>query len=119
MVGESAGHHPIGLVAVLGGKLAVPVQHLGRRLQLFRVAGPVRRDLGRPRSLSADLLEVLLNLPAPGTRRLKVIRSIALDLRLTVLAALDLVAEILKPRRKLRPVDRGGELLRLEESALL
>lgn len=34
-------------------------------------------------------------------------------------AALDLIAEILKPCGKLGPVDRGRELLRLEEAALL
>ncbi len=55
LVAERMRHHPIGLVAVLGRQLAMPVQHLGRRLDLFGIAGPVRRHLGSPGSLAADL----------------------------------------------------------------
>ncbi len=46
-------------------------------------------------------------------------RRVALDLRLAVLAALDLVAQSLQPGGELRPVDRRRKCLRLEKSALL
>ena len=51
-------HNPIGLMAVLRGKLAVPVQHLGGRLDLFGIACPVSRYLSRSCSLAADFLQV-------------------------------------------------------------
>ena len=45
--------------------------------------------------------------------------GVALDLRLAMLAAFDLVAKLLQARSQLRPVDAGGKLLRLEEATLL
>ncbi len=95
MIGERPRHHPIGLMAMLGGKLAVAMQYLCRRLQLLRVAGPVRGDLGRARSLAPNLRQMLLDLAPPGAGRFKILLGKALDLRLAMLAALDLVAEIL------------------------
>ncbi len=97
MIRERPRHHPIRLVAVLGGQLAMPVQHLCRRLQLFGIAGPVRCDLSRSRSLAADLLEMRLDLLSAWARCLEVLPGIALDLRLAVLATFDLVSELLQP----------------------
>ena len=62
LIGKRSRHHPIRLVAMLGGELTMPMQHLGRRLQLFGVAGAVGRNLGRSCSLAADLLQVKLDL---------------------------------------------------------
>ncbi len=82
---------------MLGGQLAMPVQHLGRRLQLLRVSRSMGCDLSRTRSLAADLLEMRLDLLPAWTRCLEVLPGIALDLRLAVLASFDLVPELLQP----------------------
>ena len=71
-------------MAVLRGKFAVTMQHLRRRLDLLGIARPVRGDLGRARSLAADLLQVRLDLFAARARCLKVLRAVALDLRLAM-----------------------------------
>ena len=95
MIGERPRHHPIGLMAVLRGKFAVPVQYFCRRLQLLRVAGSMSGDLGRSRSLAPNLRQMLFDLATARARRFKILLGVALDLRLAMLAALDLVAEVL------------------------
>ncbi len=73
----------------------MPVQYLCRRLQLLRVAGPVRGDLGRSRSLAPNLCQMLFDLAPSRAGRFKILRGKTLDLRLAMLATLDLVPEIL------------------------
>lgn len=56
------GDHAVRLVAVLRGQLAVPLQHLFRRQQLFLVPGPVRRHLRSSRAVDALLTEMVFDL---------------------------------------------------------
>jgi hypothetical protein len=51
-------------MTMLGSKFPMPMQHLCRRLNLFRIARPVGRNLGRSRSLASNLLQVRFDLLA-------------------------------------------------------
>src|ERR1700678_1477428 len=62
---------------------------------------------------------MLFDLFTAWTRCVEILLCVALDLRLTMLAAFDLVAQAMQPHGKLRTVYAGRILLRLEEAALL
>ncbi len=87
--------------------------HFFVRERLLRIARLMRRDLRGASPAHACLLHVLLDLLPPWTRRLQILPRVTLDLRLSMLAALDLVTELLQPRRKLRTINRRRILLRL------
>ena len=79
----------------------------------------MRGDLGRARSFAPNLRQMLFDLATARAGRLEILLGKALDLRLAMPAALDLVAPVLQPRGKLRPIDRGRKLWGLEQPALL
>ena len=113
-VAEGVRHHPIRLVAVLSGELPVPVQHLFRQLNLLGIPRPVRRNLGGSSTFAADLFQLGGDLRPARARCLQVLPRVTLDLRLAMVAALNLISQTLQPGGKLRPVNRRGERLRLE-----
>ena len=76
----------------------------------------MRGNLGRACSVAANLLQMRLDLFAARARRLQVLRAVSLYLRLAVLAALDLVAEILQATGELGPLNRCRELLRSKQA---
>src|ERR1700679_4174364 len=76
-------------------------------------------NLGSTRAVPANLLQVFFYLLPARTRCVEVLLRVALDLRLTMLAALNLVAQAMQSHGKLGAVHAGRILLRLEETALL
>src|SRR6202789_899729 len=76
-------------------------------------------NLGSTRAVPANLLQVFFYLLPARTRCVEVLLRVALDLRLTMLAALNLVAQTMQPHGKLGAVHAGRILLRLEQTALL
>ncbi len=105
-VSEGFRYNPIDLMTILRGKLSVSMQHLCRRLDFLGITSSVRGDLGRTRSLAADLFKVRLDLLAAWAGSLQVLRAVTLDLRLAMFAALDLIAKVLQAAGQLRAVDR-------------
>ena len=79
----------------------------------------MRSNLCRARAFSSNLLQVPLDLFSPWTRCIQIFLRIAFDFRLAMLAAFDLVAEFLQANRKVRTINTGRILLRLEKAALL
>jgi len=69
-------------------------------------------DLPGRRTVDSLLPLVILHLLPPWARRLQVLPRVALDLRLAILAALQLVAELLQARCQLRAIDRRAVVLR-------
>ncbi len=106
------GYNPVGLMAVLPRQFTMLPLHLCRRLQLLLVSCAVRCDLSRRRTVDALLALVILHLLPAGTRRLQVLPRVAFDLRLAILAALQLVTELLQARCQLRAIDRRAVVLR-------
>src|SRR5580658_1861151 len=76
-------------------------------------------NLCRARSFSPDLLQMILDLFSSRTGCIQIFLRVALDLGLTVFAAVDLVAESLQANRKVRTINAGRILLRLEKASLL
>src|SRR5208337_5315818 len=76
-------------------------------------------NLCRARAFSPDLLQMILDLFSSRTGCIQIFLRVALDLGLTVFAAVDLVAESLQPNRKVRTINAGRILLRLEKAPLL
>src|ERR1700677_278 len=76
-------------------------------------------NLCRSCAFSSNLLQVPLDLFSSWTGRIQIFLRIALDFQLTVLTALDLVTESLQTNRKVRTINTGRVLLRLEKAALL
>jgi len=117
-------HNPVGLVAVLPGQFSMLPLHLFRRQQLLAVAGAMGGDLPGRRAVDPLLPFVILHLLPSRTRRLQILPRVALDLRLAILAALDLVTQLLKTCGQLRAVDRravvlrGVQLVRLHRTGL-
>ncbi len=108
------GHDPIGLIAELGGKLAVRRKHFGGGMNLFLVAGGVRGDLRGLRPLIAGSFKVLAYLLAARAGGVKVLLRVAFDLRRAASSRLDLIAEIAQPVGQLRLIDGGSKLLAVE-----
>ena len=67
--------------------------HLLVLRRLLRIARLVRGDLRRSAPAAALLRESFFDLLTPRTRRLQILLRVAFDLRLAMLAALDLVAQ--------------------------
>ena len=82
------GHDPVGLMSVLRGQVAMPLQYLFRREQLFTISGAVRRDLRGSRAVDPRLTEMVFDLFPARTGGFQILFCIALDLGLPVLAAL-------------------------------
>ncbi len=106
------GHNPVGLMAVLPRQFVMLPLHLCGRLQLLFVPCAVRCNLSRRCTVNSLLPFVILHLLPSRTRRLQILPRVALDLRLAVLAALQLVAELLQARCQLRAIDRRTVMLR-------
>jgi hypothetical protein len=109
----------IRLMAEPRRQFAVPLQYLIGRMKLLAVAGAMRGNLRRARTLSADLLQVFFDLDTTRARCLQILLRVALDLRLAMLAAFNLIAYALKSHCKLGAVHAGRILLRLKQAALL
>jgi len=105
-------HNPVGLVAVLSGQFPMLPLHLFRRQQLLAVAGAMGGDLPSRSAVDSLLPLVILHLLPSRTRSLQILPRIALDLRLAVLAALQLVAKLFEARGQLRAIDRRAVVLR-------
>jgi hypothetical protein len=56
------GHDPVGLMSVLRVQIAMPLQYLFRREQLFTISGAVRRDLRGSRAVDPRLTEMVFDL---------------------------------------------------------
>ncbi len=106
------GYYPVGLMAELPGQLAVLPLHLFGRQQFLFISRPMRGDLACRRAVDSLLALVVFHLLAARTRRLHILLRVAPDLRLAVLAPLQLVTELLEPRGQFRTVDRRAVVLR-------
>ncbi len=113
------GHDLIGLVAELGGELAVGGQHLGGGMNLLPVAGGVRGDLRRFVTTEAVALKVLAYLLAAWAGGVKIFLRVPFDLRRAATPRLDLIAEIAEAVGQFGLIDSGGELLAVEETLRL
>jgi hypothetical protein len=103
------------LIAKGVGQLAMLALHLVVRQVDFGFTGAVRGDLRGTGATPVNLREVSLNLLPPGTRGFEVRGRVAVNLRLSVGAALKGIAQRLEPGRELRPIDGCGEGLRSVE----
>ncbi len=108
-----------GLVAEVGGELAMRGHDLAWRMNLLAVARGVRGDLRGLLSGAAGALQILANLLAARAGCVKILLRVALDLRRAAAANGDLVTKLAKPVSQLRLIDGGGELLRGEEALRL
>ncbi len=104
----------VGLMPILRGQLAVPLQDFLRRQQFLAVARMVGRDLRRRGSVDSLLPEMVFDLFPARAGRLQILLRISLDFRLSMLAALQFVAQLFKTQRQLRSVDRRDVALRHE-----
>ena len=86
-------NYAICLIAVLCGKFAMSLQHLFARKQVFTIPCAMGSNLCGARTLSSDLLQVLFDLFSPWTGCFQIFLRIALDFRLAMLAAFDLIAQ--------------------------
>jgi hypothetical protein len=71
----------------------------------------VGRDLCRRGSVDSLFPEMVFDLFTPRTRSLQIFLRVALYLRLSMLAALQFVAQLLQTECQLRSVDRRDEAL--------
>ena len=108
-----------GLVAEVGGELAMRRHDVGWRMNLFAVARGVRGDLGRLLPGAAGALQILANLLAARAGCVQILLRVALDFRRAAAANGDLVAKLAKPVSQLRLIDGRGELLRCEKALRL
>lgn len=82
----------VGLMPELRGQLAVPSKYFFLRQQLFAVTCAVCSHLSSACAISADLLQMILDLRAPWTRCGEILFCVALDLRLAVFPSFELIA---------------------------
>ena len=87
------GYNAIRLMAVLCGQFTVPLQYFFRRTNLLAVPRAMGSNLCRARAFSSDLLQVTLDLFSPRTGCIQIFPRVALDFRLAMLAAFDLIAQ--------------------------
>src|SRR5208337_856167 len=113
------GYNAIRLMAVLSRQFTVPLQYLFRGVNLLTVSGAMGGDLRGARAFSSNLLQVFLDLFSPWTRCIEIFLRVALDFRLSVLAAFDFIAQPLQAHGKLGTIHAGRILLRLEKASLL
>src|SRR5208337_2509493 len=86
---------------------------------LLTVPRAMGSNLCRARAFSSNLLQVPLDLFSSWTGCIEILLRVALNLRLAMLAAFDLIAEPLQTHGKLGTVHTGRILLRLEKASLL
>jgi hypothetical protein len=79
----------------------MPLENLLWRQQFLAIARPVRGDLRRRCAIKALFPLVILDLLTAEAGGFEILLRITLDLRLAVLAALQLVAQPLQPCRQL------------------
>jgi hypothetical protein len=60
------GYDPVGLMSILRGQLAMPLQYFFRGEQLFAIAGAMGRDLGGSRTIDPCLTKMVFDLFAAG-----------------------------------------------------
>ena len=108
-----------GLVAEVGGELAMRRHDFAGRMNLFAVARGVRGDLGGLFSGAAGALQIFTNLLAARAGCVEILLRVALDLRRAAAANGDLVAKLAKPVGQLRLIDGRGKLLRCEKALRL
>src|SRR6202171_2870491 len=106
-------------MAVLYSQFAVPLQYLFWGMNLLAVPRAMGSNLSRARAFSSNLLQVSLDLFSSWTRCIEIFLRVALDFRLSVLAAFDFIAQPLQVHGKLGTVDTGRILLGLEKASFL
>lgn len=105
------GYNQLGLIAVLRRHRLVLCKHLlARELQLL-ISGLVGGNLSGLGAGDAVLGHVVFDLLAARARRFEIFPGVSLDLGAAMLAALDLVAEILQAHCQLGAIDGGCVLL--------
>ena len=115
----SGADNGIGLVAEVGGKLAVGGHDLAGRMDFLPVTGRMRGNLGGLPTVTSGPLQILPNLLTPRTGSVEVFLGVALDLRRSASANGDFIAEILQSVHEFRLIDGGGKLLRSEKALRL
>ena len=90
------GDNAIRLIAVLCSQFTVPVRYFFWRANLLTMPRAMSRNLCRARAFSSNLLQVPLDLFSPWTGCIEIVLRIAFDFRLTVFAAVDLIAQCLQ-----------------------
>ena len=111
--------HGLGLVAEVGGELAMRRHDVGCRVNLLAVPRGVRGDLRRLFPGAASALKICPNLLAARARCVEIFLRVTLDLRRSASANGDLVTKLAKPVSQLGLIDGGGELLRSEKALRL
>ena len=104
----------IRLVPVLCGQLAVPPQDFSLRQQFLAVARMVGGDLCRRGSIDSLLPQMVFDLFTPRTGSLQIFLRVAFYFRLSMLAALQFVAQLFQTQRQFRSVHRRHIALRHE-----
>src|SRR5262249_47772976 len=99
------------LIAEAFGEVAMTGLHLVVRLVVLDLARLMRRDFGGPCAMIAASFQVVLDLLAARTGGVEILATVALNLRLSAAAALDVVAQILEPRAEFRTIDGRRKLL--------
>src|SRR5215472_14860574 len=105
----------LGLTSMLTSESLMLLPHFFVRKRLLGIARLMRRNLRGKSPANAGRRHVLLDLLSPRTRCLQILPRVALDLRLSMVATLDLIPERPQPRGQFRAVHRSRVLLRLVE----
>ena len=113
------GHNSIRLMPELSGQFAVPLQNFFGRMKLLAVPRAMSCDLRRACTVSANFLQVSDDLFPARARCVKILLAVALDLRLAMFAAFNLITQPMQPQGEFGTVDGCHILLRLEKAALL
>ena len=102
----------LGLVAEVGGELAMCRHDFAGRVNLLAVAGGVRSNLCGLGPCAPGALQIRANLLAARAGCVEVFLGVTFDLRRAAAASRDLVTELAKPVGQLRLIDGSRELLR-------
>src|SRR5260370_3427132 len=88
-------------------------------MNLLAIARAMGSNLCRARAFYSNRLQVQLDLFSSRTGCIQIFLRVALDLGLTVFAAVDLITQPLQTHGKVRTINAGRILLRLEKASLL
>src|SRR6202140_3102721 len=88
-------------------------------MNLLAIARAMGGNLRRACAFSPNLLQMILDLFSSRTGRIEIFLCVALDFGLAVFSAVDFVAESMQANRKVRTINAGRILLRLEKASLL
>jgi len=113
------GNNMIRLMSELSGEFAVPFQYFIRRVKFLAVPRAMGRDLRSSCTFPANFLQVAKDLFPARARCVEIFLAVALNLRLTMFAAFDLITQPVQPQGEFRTIDGCHVLLRLEKTALL